>query len=526
MRGRAVRRGEDAMSVSPTVERLPFAAGATARAVLDGTLPATWTAPRPRSVEAWRQRLQDSRHAPVGRDWGWTLREAFAASGPAAARLARVSEGQGVVITTGQQPGLFGGPLYTLVKALSALALADHLERTTGIPVAPVFWAATDDTDFAEGASIRLPGATGSATAQLTQPPPDGTMLAAAPVGDATAALAALRTACGGGAWADLARVAHEAYAAPGATVGGAYVALLRHLLQPLGIAVLDAAHPDVRRAAHPWLRRALADAEPLDLAVAARTAALRERGLVPQVEPVADRALVFTIADGRRVRASVAGARATLHGLDDDALSPNVLLRPVVERALLPTAAYVAGPGELAYFAQVGAVADLLDLPQPLAVPRASVRVLTPGVAAVLARHGLAPSELDAPHAAEARLAHAGTPEAALDALAELRATIRATASRLAAAGSALDPHVIDGAVAQLGHRVDRVERRLLAATKRQLDGELAQVAAARAQLRPDGLPQERALSFVPWLVRHGPPFLQALRAACDEAMRATTDG
>jgi bacillithiol biosynthesis cysteine-adding enzyme BshC len=514
------------MSLTPTIERLPFAAGATARAVLDGTLPAAWTAPRPRDVAAWRERMQASRHAPIGRDWGWTLREAFASSGAAAARLARVSEGQGVVVTTGQQPGLFGGPLYTLAKALSALALADALERATGIPAAPVFWAATDDTDFAEGARIALPVAGGTRTAELTAAPADSVMMAAAPVGDASAALEALRVACGGGAWADVARVAHGAYAAPGATVGGAYVALLRVVLQPLGIAVLDAAHPDVRRAAHPWLRRALADAGPLDAAVHARTAQLRERGLAPQVVPVDDRALVFTVRDGVRTRATVSGARDLLRGVTDDGLSPNVLLRPVIERALLPTAAYVAGPGELAYFAQVGAVADLLELPMPLAVPRASVRVTTAPVAATLARHALDAEALRRPHAAEAVLARASTPDAAFDALAALRATVRTTAGQLGAAGTPLAPHVIDGAVAQLAHRIDRLERRLLAASKRAMDGDLAAVVAARQQLWPDGAPQERAVNWLPWLVRHGPPFVQALRAACDEAMRPLVHG
>ena len=74
-------------------------------------------------------------------------------AGAAAARLERVSRQGGVVVTTGQQPGLFGGPLYTWSKAMSALALADELEARTGIPTAAVFWAATDDADFAEAAA-------------------------------------------------------------------------------------------------------------------------------------------------------------------------------------------------------------------------------------------------------------------------------------------------------------------------------------------------------------------------------------
>jgi uncharacterized protein YllA (UPF0747 family) len=185
-----------------------------------------------------------------------------------------------------------------------------------------------------------------------------------------------------------------------------------------------------------------------------------------------------------------------------------------------------VAGPGEIAYFAQLGVVAEALALPLPLAVPRTSVRVVTAAVAGTLARHQLDADALRAPHAAAGMLARARTPDAALDAVATMRAALRTAAAQLASSGSALEPHVIDGTSSQLAHRIDRLERRLFAATKRTLNGELAQLEAARAQLWPLGGPQERAASFLPWLVRHGPAFLQALRAACDEAMHAQVHG
>jgi uncharacterized protein YllA (UPF0747 family) len=89
--------------------------------------------------------------ASASRGWLYVLRPAFAASGAAAARLERVAAGRGIVVTTGQQPGLFGGPIYTWSKALSALTLADEIEATTGIPAAPVFWAANDDRRFRRG---------------------------------------------------------------------------------------------------------------------------------------------------------------------------------------------------------------------------------------------------------------------------------------------------------------------------------------------------------------------------------------
>lgn len=147
---------------------------------------------RPATVEAWRERAgqvrADGRHA-----WLDSLGEAFGpASGNAADRLARVAGGHGVVVTTGQQPGLFGGPVYTWTKALSARALADAIESATGIPTAPVFWAATDDSDLAEAAGTVLSGRAGAERIALDVSAPDGTRMADIPLPDMAALLARL----------------------------------------------------------------------------------------------------------------------------------------------------------------------------------------------------------------------------------------------------------------------------------------------------------------------------------------------
>jgi hypothetical protein len=106
---------------------------------------APWLMRRPVTPAEWRTWVDQVRHSAPG--WRDTLAEAFDAQGPARARLDRVAAAGGVVVTTGQQPGLFGGAL-TWNKAIAALELADAIERITGVPAAPVFWAATDDADY------------------------------------------------------------------------------------------------------------------------------------------------------------------------------------------------------------------------------------------------------------------------------------------------------------------------------------------------------------------------------------------
>ncbi|MCC7053360.1 MAG: bacillithiol biosynthesis BshC [Gemmatimonadaceae bacterium] len=505
------------MSMTPVVERVPLGLGPLAAAVRAGTLPAGNLELIPRDLRSWQEQIELAREPMMGLRWADTLREALRPAGAAAARLARVSGGQGVVVTTGQQPGLFGGPMYTIIKALSALALADRIEAVTGVPTAPIFWAATDDADFAEGARTWLPVGGALQDAVIEGAPREGTMMSHAFLGDMAVPAALLRRAAAGAAWPEYIRAACAAYQ-EGTTVGNAFVELMREILMPLGITVLNAAHPSVRHQSAPLLRRALAEASVIDAALRERTAVLRGAGFTPQVELLPDRSLVFVVRNGVKERASVSGAAAVLPRVSDDLLSPNVLLRPIVERALLPTVAYMAGPGEMAYFAQVSAVAEALRVASPLALPRTSLRVVTPEVQATLVAHGQSPEAMRDTRALVHTLAADATPDAAMDALTSLRAQIHRTISALRTAGTTLPPAALDGAVAQFTHRADRLERRVLAATKRSIGERLRRVAQAQAFLWPQQAPQERVVNPLPWLARHGTPLLDAMQQACAE--------
>jgi bacillithiol synthase len=494
-----------------TVRTVPMGGSTLARAVADGAL-AAGLPPAPRDAAAWRRRADEVRRHPGRTDWAERLAPAFAARGAAEARLARASQGRGIVITTGQQPGLFGGPIYTWSKALSALALADAVEAATGVPTAPVFWAATDDADFAEAAEtwVALPG--GAEHISLPRPPIAGLPLADVPLGDVREQLAVLARAAGSAAHPEPLRLVERTYH-PRATVGGAYLGLLRGLLEPLGIAVLDASHPQLRARADGLLRRALRRADGLDDALTARAAALREAGFEPQVSQVPGLSLVFERpADGAKSRVPLQRAAAVA---DDGAatLSSTVLLRPVVERHLLPTAAYVAGPGELAYFAQVGAVAEALDAEPPLALPRWSCTIIEPHVAELLDRYGLGEDDFREPHAAERSLASTLLPARVHETLRDLRAAVERAGVELREAGATLLPDAVpDGFARRTGERLDRLERRYRAAVKRAEAGAFRDLGTLRGALYPGGVRQERALNLLPTLARHGPGVLDLM--------------
>lgn len=507
------------------IEPAPLGGSPLARLAQAGLAPREWYPPRPGTADEWRTRA-DRVRATAPRGWHEPLADAFGnSSGAAADRLARVIEGNGIVVTTGQQPGLFGGPVYTWSKAVSALALADVIEAATGVPCAPVFWAGTDDSDFAEASYTMLARTGGADRIEIESTRPEGTRMADVPLPDMNGLLERLADACGSAADGRVLQYVRAAYAAP-ATVGSAYVALLRTLLEPMGIAVLDAAHGAVTRAAHPLLLRALHERERIARALSARSAEIQAAGHAPQVTDLDTLTLVFGRQGLRRERIAKARAAVAAATAEAGSLSPNVLLRPVVERALLPTIGYVAGPGEIAYFAQASAVAEALDVDVPLALPRWSATLVEPHIADIMARYGLQTGDFADPHAVETRLAREAWPAGVAKAMEQLR---RDLAERLAGVRASLQgldglapSATVDGTGRALEWRLGRLERRISAAVKSREVALMRDLATVRGSLFPAGMRQERALNLIPLLARHGTGLLDDMRVSATAHARS----
>lgn len=517
--------GADGLS-GPRIVTEPLGGSALSKAAMDGTPPDGWYVQVPRSANEWERRLRDLRP-----EAGWlrALEGAFQRHGPAWDRLTKVVAAGGAVVTTGQQPGLFGGPVYSWTKALTARALADRLQAVTGVPTAAVFWAATDDSDFAEAASVTVPIPGGYRTLTMDGVDPKGRSLTAVPLGDLSMQLAELENACGSASDGRVLAMLRGAYRAD-ATVGDAYVELLRQLLDPLEVAVADASHQAVRTAAHGVLVRALSRASAVNEHLVQRTDAIQRAGFKPQVAVMSDLTLVFQNIDNARTRISQVKAPDTARLASPGSLSPNVLLRPVVERVLFPTAAYVAGPGEIAYFAQVTAVAEALGVPVPLAVPRWSATIIEPHVERLLDKYDLRHTDLSDVDQVAKQLTARALPEDALRALERLRDAVldecealrrvMANHERLAPAGS------VDAIERTLRWRLERFERRLRAGIRRTdlaLSSDLGTLGGA---LYPGGKRQERSATIIPFLAKHGVGLLETmLEAARRHVQRLVPD-
>jgi uncharacterized protein YllA (UPF0747 family) len=256
--------------------------------------------------------------------------------------------------------------------------------------------------------------------------------------------------------------------------------------------------------------------------ALSDRNKELSAAGFEPQVEDVKGLSLVFVREDSIKRRLTVLEAAK----MADDPnvwLSPNVLLRPIVEQSILPTIAYVAGPGELSYFAQTSVVADAMGVNRPLALPRWSCTLIEPAVQRLLDRFGIAPDALAQPDAFEGVVARAAMSGQSSETLRGLRAAIDGLPAALAAEAEPLGlDRAVQGAMQSLHHRADRLERRLVAGIKRRERDLLRDVATLRGALYPLGIRQERALNLIPMLSRHGVGLLSEMRdAAGDHAHR-----
>ncbi|MES2124434.1 MAG: bacillithiol biosynthesis cysteine-adding enzyme BshC [Gemmatimonadota bacterium] len=489
----------------------------------------------------WYAPGHDPLPCPPPRDGTWNdaLTPAILAVPGTEGALARLREPGALVVTTGQQPGLFTGPAYTVHKALAAAALAAELSQRWDRPVLPIFWLAGDDHDFAEASTASWLDASGAVAEWHLDPrdpaAPQRSMAHEPLPVDVLSGLRTLEQSLPGGPDRDHTMTWLRQHYVPGCTLQQAFAGAIAELLAPFGVLCFDPTHEAFKRAQVPVLLRALTQAAELDSALAA----LPDPGT--RIVTGEGATLVFyedaggrdrLLLDGNDFLGRRSGARFTLASaaanLEEHPgrWSANVLLRPVVEAALLPTVAYVAGPGEYRYLTrQAASLYPLLGVTPQLPVPRWSGTLIEPWADRLLQRLGITEAELLADDGTLGRdILRRDLPPAVPRALANLRGAIAESAASLTEAGHAIDA-VLERAVASRQRRLDQVsddlERLLERHLRKRSDIAYSQYLRLRGALLPRGVPQERALSAPSFLARHGQAWLQGVRDATTEWAR-----
>jgi bacillithiol synthase len=436
------------------------------------------------------------------------------------ASLDRLAHPGTVAVVTGQQVGLFSGPAYTIYKALTAVRLAARLSEQ-GIPAVPMFWLATEDHDVAEvnhtfvfGPDHRPVQLNVNANGG-SERPVGGISIAAPPVDRLRDVLAGFPY---GEEVAELVRAAYPG----GATFGAAFRTLLQRLLAGRGLLFVDPLDESVRRLAAPLLEQALRQDEGLHGKLLERGEQLEAAGYHAQVHVEAKTSLVFLLDGERRVALRRQNGEYASKGKSGDRkysaaeligcaehLSPNALLRPVVQDYVLPTVAYVGGPAELAYMAQSEVLYRELLGRMPVMVSRGGFTLLDARTAKLMDRYGLMiPAFFHGDDAVRDRVARKLVPPALTEEFSEVRRTVSQSVERLRDDLSGFDATLAAAAgksSAKILYQLSKIEHKTARETLKRNERGAADASYMSGLIFPDKHLQERYYSILPFLAKHG---------------------
>lgn len=437
-----------------------------------------------------------------------------------------------VTIVAGQQIGLFGGPLFTVYKAIAALRLADELRRR-GRPAVAIFWMATQDHDAQEISQASLLDGDDEIVRAQLQLAASGAL----PVGRLVCdeSIASVISQARSGLNPELTQQL-ETYYRSGETLARAFARLLASWLRPWGMILLDPLDPALAALAQPAFQAVVQHNPELTAALAYRNTELERAGYSPQVRLTAGASLLFWEHDAQRRHLrrenghwfwheQTLSRQQLITQLEDqpEFFSASALLRPLVQDFLLPTVAQITGPAETAYLAQsqslYGVLGETLNIPHPLPWPRPSLTVTDAKSRRLLDRYQLTlPDLFSAP--AESLLARGQISPALLAALRQLQESVRAPLAALDHELQDFDPTLLDPARAagekiqhQVGQLTGKIERSIARRT-----GELQRQARHLANwLAPENQLQERILCSAALPHLFGPDIWARLAQAMD---------
>lgn len=439
-------------------------------------------------------------------------------------------------VVTGQQVGLFGGPVFSFYKALTAIKLAETL-TAQGFDTVPVFWLATEDHDLEEVNHTFLLDRDYQIEqlVETAQPP-----VPHAPVGEIAftaeiervvdRAIALLPESEWSG---EIAGVLRESYRV-GETFGGAFARLMARLLGRFGVVMLDPMHPRLRPLTRPVFRKALESAGDIHRELAARNRELTRHGYHNQVHVTESSSLLFVRVDGQRTPLRRRDAEFLLRGeriplgdllveLDRSPahFSPNVLLRPVLQDALLPTVGYVGGPAELAYFAQAGAVYQHVLGRMPVVVPRSSFTLIDSHAAKLLERYHLKLTDVFADRQRlRERMALRYLPPDLSATFERNEVRLQEMLAELRDRMKALDATLEDATARsgrKMAHQLGRLKEKASRFTWQRTQQVERDCTVLKNLLHPRKVLQERVFSGITFLARYGPPLLDLLYQKLD---------
>lgn len=434
--------------------------------------------------------------------------------------LERLKDGA-VAVVSGQQVGLFSGPAYSVYKALTAVQIAQEL-TAQGIEAVPVFWMATEDHDleevrqttwFSEGKlhHFALPAAASAGG-------PVGELPLGPDINDLSSKAAALLQGAESERLGALLRACYTA----NETYGSAFAKFFTRVFAGRGLILLDPMDARLHRIAAPVYRQALEERDELNEKLLKRGKDLERNGYDAQVKVTSRSTLLFRMTEGLRQVITASGPKfhsgdaawdgqelARLVESEPEKFSPNALLRPVVQDYLLPTAAYIAGPSEIAYYAQSEVVYRHVLGRMPVILPRAGFTLVDPKAERLLKRYGLSVERVwEGPQKLRQRMEEATLPKTLLREFERNKTQIEKSLGKMAGHLEKLDP-TLQGAVElsrkKMRFQLDKLKRKTGKALDRKSGLIAEHLEFLESELLPDKKLQSRGVGFVTFLSRWG---------------------
>ena len=464
-----------------------------------------------------RQALVADALEKQNRSWG--------ASEATLRNIQRLREGAFAVVT-GQQVGLFGGPLLALFKVASVIALAKQVEAL-GVECVPVFWLASEDHDLAEvNQSLLLTHDFQLVPFKLATRGIEGAPVSTIRLAEGTSeAVAHAAELLGESLAADYLR---ESYA-EGETFSNAYAKLYTRIFGEHGLILLDPADPELHRIAAPLFADAIQRTAEIDDALLARNRELQAEKYHEQVKVTAESTPLFAVVEGARVPIHRANGqfkigREVVSGDElqrrvetaPETFSANVLLRPVLQDYWLPTLAYIGGPAEVAYFAQAAVVYQkLLGRVTPI-LARMSATLVEPRIERLLTKYQVDLPELfhGECQLRDCMAARSLPPELKQD-FEQARRAVEVAMQRASGSLQKLDPTLVEAATrasSKMRYQIDRLEKRAAQAELRRSEIITRHAAQIENAVYPHKTLQEREIAGLYFYAKYGPELISRL--------------
>lgn len=447
--------------------------------------------------------------------------------------IERLCSGQAAAIVTGQQAGLFGGPLYTIYKALTAIKLAER--QNPAVPSVPVFWIASDDHDYEEINHIHFINRDHQLhkLALASSGEPERTPIYDRIISDDIAQiLYELEHDTFPTEFRAAVLQALQSHYQSGASLAQAFAGWIMHLFQGLGMVIIDGSDPELKELGKPLFQQEITANSPSTQAAQAAGEQLVNAGYHQQI-PQQSGFLNLFYVDGERYAIRHAGDEYQLSGTNrafsrDDMLnqpgerfSPNALLRPVYQDVLLPTLAYIAGPGEIAYYAQMKTIYPAFGLHMPIIYPRKSLTLVEKSIDKILSKYDISIPDIWAGSESIIRkLLAEEIPSAIAEPIEHLNNAIDREFKLLHDNVADFDASLISNieqSRSKMQQQLDFIEKKLMQALKKRNETVVQQIQKSALQLYPGQHLQERMLNIVPYLIKYGPDFVRRLKASMD---------